>query len=200
VDGPRRVGEGGFQGLLAFALPFYGVVAAFAAGYALFSRQIGRLFGEAAPTPAGLLVGLALGLLLVVVSRVGAKAWRPMTRLRDALAGVVGALPLSHAVLLGLVSGAAEELLFRGALWIHLGLWGTTFLFGLLHVLPRPWLWAYPVFATAAGLLFGLLREGTESVWPAVLAHATVNVANLVWLARLGRAPAPPPDATAPGA
>ena len=78
-----------------------------------------------------------------------------------------------------------------------------TFLFGLLHVLPRPWLWAYPVFATVAGLLFGLMRQGTESLWPAVVAHATVNVANLLWLSSLAksappdRPPALPPDAPA---
>ena len=55
------------------------------------------------------------------------------------------------------IYGVGEELLFRGALWPHLGLPGTTFLFGLVHIIPRKQLWGYPLFALGAGLLLGLL-------------------------------------------
>jgi hypothetical protein len=108
---------------------------------------------------------------------------------------------MGAAVWLALVSGVAEELCFRGALWPQLGLVGTSVFFGLCHVLPVRALAGYPVFAFFAGLLFGLLRERTGSVWPCVAAHATVNALNLAWVGALERrrrevvppAPAPPP-------
>ena len=94
----------------------------------------------------------------------------------------------------------AEERLFRGALWPHLGLLGTTFLFGLVHFVPHKKLWGYPLFALVAGLLLGVLREASGSVIPPILAHFTVNVLNLRWMgkhhARLtGEAPAEAVDA-----
>jgi membrane protease YdiL (CAAX protease family) len=175
------------RGLLAFAVPFYAVVALFALGFALFSDGLGGLLGEAAPTPAGLGVGLAVGLLVVAASRVGSRAWKPMVRAMEALADLLGPIRVRDALLLALLSGTAEELLFRGALWPHLGLVGTTLLFGLVHVLPRRPLWIYPLFATAAGLLLGLLRDGTQSLWPPVVAHVTVNALNLAWLGAVAR-------------
>ncbi len=160
-------------------------MALFACGYALFSGGLRELFGEAMPTFPGLAVGLGLGLVLVVLSRVAARSWLPMTRMTKSLAELIGPVRWSHAVLLAVLSGLAEEILFRGALWPHLGLVGTTLLFGLVHVLPRRSMWVYPLFATLAGLLFGLLREGTQSIWPCVLAHVVVNALNLAWIGSL---------------
>jgi membrane protease YdiL (CAAX protease family) len=171
--------------LVRLALPFYGVVALFAFGYALFSGVLDRLFGESWPNLAGLGVGVGLGLALVVLSRVGARGWAPMARMTDSLAELIGPVRFWPAMALAFLSGTAEELLFRGALWPHLELPGTTLLFGLVHILPRRSLWVFPLFATLAGLLFGLLREGTQSVWPCVLAHVTVNALNLVWIGSL---------------
>ena len=56
--------------------------------------------------------------------------------------------------------------------------------FGLVHVLPRKRLWAYPLFAAGAGLMLGILRDASGSVIPPILAHVTVNGLNLVWLGR----------------
>ena len=181
--------------LLRVAVPFYGIVALFALGFALFGSGVTRLFGDAAARPAGLLGGLGVGLGLVALTRVGASGWPPMTRMTRSLEDLIGPMPWTTALLLALVSGFAEELLFRGALWPHLGLIGTTLLFGLVHVLPRRSLWLYPLFATFAGLLLGLVREGTGSVWPPIVAHVTVNALNLWWLGtRARRALALPPE------
>jgi len=190
---PREDERG--RALLRIALPFYGIVALFAVGFALFSAGITRLFGEVAARPTGLLGGLGVGLGLVALTRVGASGWAPMVRMTRSLEELVGPITWTTALLLALVSGFAEELLFRGALWPHLGLIGTTLLFGLIHVLPRRSLWLYPVFATLAGLFLGLVREGTGSVWPPIVAHVTVNALNLAWLGtRARRALLPPPE------
>jgi membrane protease YdiL (CAAX protease family) len=179
--------------MLRFAAGLYGIVTVFALGYALFSGEIGRILGTDYPSVNGLLGALAIAAVLIVLSRVGVQAWTPMRRMADELGTVFGAVTLQQAVLLGVMSGVAEELLFRGALWVHLGIEGTSFLFGLVHIVPRRALWFYPVFATIAGLLLGLLRMGSENVLLCMLAHALVNVFNLAWIGsrvRRGEAPA----------
>jgi membrane protease YdiL (CAAX protease family) len=169
------------------AFVFYGVCVLFAFGYALFTNQLGVLFGERLPAWLHLGGGVLLGLVVVLLTRVAARGWGPMRRLVDTTTDLVGPLRTDEALVLALLSGFAEELLFRGALWPHLGLVGTSLLFGLVHVLPRRPLWVYPLFAVVVGLLLGLLREGTQSVWPPVLAHVTVNALNLAWLGRRAR-------------
>jgi membrane protease YdiL (CAAX protease family) len=121
-----------------------------------------------------------------------------MRQMVEGLQVALGPVGPVEAILLALLSGVAEELLFRGALWHHLGFAGTTLLFGLVHVLPSRKLWLYPVFAIAAGALLGLLRDGQGNVLPPMLAHVLVNAANLMWLggrARQTAAPAPPAGA-----
>ena len=174
-------------GLVRIAAAVYGAVLLFSFGMAFLQDQLGILFGEAWPSGPHLLAGLGVGLALVVLSRVAAHAWPPMTRLVDGLTDAIGPIGILPALALAALSGVAEEVLFRGALWPGLGFLGTSILFGLVHVWPSRAFWVYPLFATAAGLLFGLLRLGTQSLWPGVLAHVTVNALNLVWLGRRAR-------------
>ncbi len=178
------------------ALGFYGIVTLFAVGYALFSGNIKLLFGEREPTLVGLLGALGLAVGLVALWRMGVRLWKPVASATDDLEALIGPIGVGDAILLAVLSGFAEELLFRGALWPHLDLVGSALLFGLVHVMPRRSLWIYPLFAVLAGFLLGLLRAGTGSVLPAMLCHAVVNGLNLAWLgarARKAVLPAPPP-------
>jgi membrane protease YdiL (CAAX protease family) len=172
------------------AAGFYGVVLLFAVGYATFSGTISTLFGERAPGGGTLLAAVVVGFGIVGLSRLGAVALPTVDRAADALHGLLGPISWRTAIVLALLSGVAEELLFRGALWPHLGLWGTTFLFGLVHVMPSRALLFYPLFALVAGLLLGFLRQGGGNVLPAMLAHAIVNAWNLAWIG--ARRPATP--------
>ena len=169
------------------ALGFYGIVTLVAVGYALFSGNAGRLFGEKEPTLVGLLGAAGLAIGLVALWRTGARIWTPLADATEEVQRVVGPISTGDAILLAVVSGFAEELLFRGALWPHLGLVGSSLLFGLVHVLPRRSLWVYPLYATACGFLLGLLRAGTENVVPAMLCHALVNALNLAWVGARAR-------------
>ena len=65
-------------------------------------------------------------------------------------ARILGPLTWREALLLAAFSSIGEELLFRGALWPHLDLIGTSFLFALVHILPKRALWGYPLFALFA--------------------------------------------------
>lgn len=89
--------------------------------------------------------------------------------------------PVEAALLVTAVAVLAplgEELLFRGYLLRVLGarygaaagLVVTSLLFGLLHVNPASLLALF-----ALGVLFGLLRLATGSIWPAILAHGLQN-------------------------
>ncbi len=191
---PRQGLAPGPQGrLVRIACILYGLIAVFSLGFALFSKQIHVFFGETYPSPAELLIGLFTGLTVVAACQIGVRVWKPVTRAADALADLVGPLTYGAALVLALASGIGEELLFRGALWHALGFWGTSILFGVVHFVPKRALLGYPLFALGGGLVFGLLRELTHNVIPAMAAHVTVNAVNLGWLEwrrRRGSAPA----------
>ena len=195
---PSATGPGGVlrleshdRRLVRLAAGFYGIATLFALGYAAFSGTIGTIFGEEGPGAGAILAAVAMGLGIVGLSRLGARVLPRVSRAADALGDLLGPLSWGGAIVLALMSGVAEELLFRGALWPHLGLFGTTFLFGLVHFVPKRALWGYPLFALVAGLLLGLLRRGSGSVLPPMLAHTIVNAMNLAWIGRR-RSVAPP--------
>lgn len=179
--GARAAGSG----WLRLASGFYGIVTLFAFGYALFGGSGGQPFlGLALPSPALALAGVGVGLVVVGVVHVGIRLLEAVEDGAREMAQLLGPLTRKEALYLALFSSVGEELLFRGALWPHLGLIGTTCLFGLSHVLPRKALWGYPLFAALAGLLLGLLRDASGSVIPCILAHWVINALNLAWLGR----------------
>ena len=90
-----------------------------------------------------------------------------------------GGNALAALLVLGLVPGVVEELLFRGfiqriligRLGAFAGITGAAALFGMAH--------ADPVHGTAAfglGLFLGTLAWVARSVWPSVLCHALNNL------------------------
>ncbi len=173
------------------ALVFYGIVTLFAFGYALFDRiraggraEPQAFLGIALPSFSLALAGIGIGLVIVALCHVGLRALNSVEIGAQGLARIIGPISTKEAIYLAAMSAVGEELLFRGALWEHLGLIGTTFLFGLVHVIPRKDLWGYPLFALVAGLLLGVLRESSGSVFPPILAHFTVNALNLAWLGK----------------
>jgi membrane protease YdiL (CAAX protease family) len=174
--------------LLRTAAGFYGITVLFALGYAVFSGTITTVFGEQSPAAGSVLAAVVIGFAIVGLCRLGDHTVPAVRRASDALAKLLGPFDWKAAIALALVSGVAEELLFRGALWPHLGLIGTTLLFGLVHVIPRRSLLLYPLFATGAGLVLGFLRQGSGSVAPPMIAHALVNGINL-WVLSRRRAP-----------
>lgn len=170
--------------LLRLAVGFYAIVTVFAIGYALFSGGLRTLFGESFPGPGNVLAAILVAAGVVGLCHLGDRIFPQVRRAGDALIGLLGPISISGALVLSALAGFAEELLFRGALWPALGLWGTSLLFGLVHTLPRRSLALYPVFAAVVGLLLGLLRSGSDSVLPPMIAHAGIDAANLLWLSR----------------
>ncbi|MDE6811500.1 MAG: CPBP family intramembrane metalloprotease [Muribaculaceae bacterium] len=86
---------------------------------------------------------------------------------------------LSGILIIGILTGLAEELLFRGVLQRtlatfpplkHLGIWTTAFIFSAVHL---QFFGFFPRFIM--GLFFGYLLYWTGSLWPSVFAHALNN-------------------------
>lgn len=93
------------------------------------------------------------------------------------------ALRWHHAVLLGLLAGIPEEILFRGAMQPVLGVFITAMVFGALHAATP----AYFVYATIAGTFLGLLVEWRGGLWAAIAAHTTIDVLMFLALIRTWR-------------
>lgn len=181
--------SGGFRrGPAPLALGIYGGVSAVTLGIALVRDQ-SPIETEAwldVAAPLRHILSVAGGILLAYATVratrlfVARSPWAKMLHadlrpaVRDAGDGTV--------LVLGIASGVAEELFFRGLLVPVLGLVLSSLAFGALHQLrgTTGWLWA--TWATLMGLLFGALFLLTGSLVGPILAHATINVLNLRFL------------------
>lgn len=126
-----------------------------------------------------LLLGIGAGLLLLGAWAATLRFLPIARRLEEQLAAVLGPLRPGEILALALLSGFAEELLFRGAVQ---GSWGwavATLLFGLLHTGPGPALRFWTVFALAAGALFGGLMAWRGNLLAPFVGHFLVNAVNL---------------------
>ncbi len=85
---------------------------------------------------------------------------------------------------MGIVSGAAEETLFRGALQPAVGLIPASLAFGLAHLIPRNPFWHWSLYATFAGFLLGCLFELTHHLFPVIAAHSLTNFVLIMILNR----------------
>lgn len=120
------------------------------------------------------LAGTATGLAFHALSRLLARYLRPFGELDAKLAGVIGPVDTNDALLIAMVSGAAEEFFFRCAMQDALGPWLTALLFALAHLAGRSMaLWS--VQALVFGLAMGGLVNYGCGVLAAALAHAIFN-------------------------
>ena len=94
-------------------------------------------------------------------------------------------------ILISLLAGLGEELLFRGVLQLGLTDWfglpialvATSTLFGLAHLITP----TYAVLAGIIGIYFGMLAVVTDSLFAPVAAHALYDWAALTYLVSSAR-------------
>jgi hypothetical protein len=99
---------------------------------------------------------------------------------------------LVDLVLVAVVSGFCEEVLFRGVMQPKLGLPTTSFVFALLHC-PNPRFFSYGIWVFIAGLLLGWSFSATGNLWVPISAHCVSNVASLIFLRHVSSKVVPPP-------
>lgn len=147
----------------------------------LFSVNLGDSLGMKAGTAT---IGLAAAVPMVILFLASLRSsWPPFVHIREKLEQSVLPVfsPLSWwaLLLLAILAGVGEELLFRGFLQPVLsrplgpvgGLLVASAIFGLVHWI-TPF---YALFAALLGLYLGLLFIVTESLLAAAVAHAVYD-------------------------
>lgn len=128
---------------------------------------------------ADLGIGTAVGLAMVLVTWKLARSIRALQELEIEFRKVLGHLPPSRIIALALLSGVAEEVMFRGTLQPWLGYVLVSLIFGCLHFVPSMVFLPWTIFAIAAGFVFGGLFEWRASLVAPITAHVLVNSVNL---------------------
>lgn len=169
------------QQLFRFATIFYLLLAL--AGVLWWGVRVGvlpsELFFRPRAIPLDLLVGATGGGLLAGGWWLLLRALPLARALEVRLGGLLRGLDRPQILALGVYSGLAEELFFRGAMQSAWGFVTATALFALLHTGRGREMGLWTLFALAAGALFGGLVLWRGTLLPACVAHFTVNVVGL---------------------
>lgn len=128
------------------------------------------------------MMGLTVGALIVMSTRLSVARFEWARRLHRELRPVARVMSTSGIVVLALMSALGEELLFRGLLQPWIGLVLQALVFGFLHQVRGPSRWVWMAWATAVGLVLGLMFQITGSLLGPIAAHALVNGLNLAYL------------------
>lgn len=110
---------------------------------------------------------------------------KPVERKYRVLIGSIG-IGWSDVIFLSLCAGIGEEVLFRGGIQPHLGVWPTAILFVALHgyLNPKDWrITLYGVFMTVAIGIMGILFD-RYGAWTAFTAHSIIDIVLLKALTR----------------
>jgi uncharacterized protein len=129
-----------------------------------------------------LLLGVAFGGLLVMVTRLTVERYRWARALHAELRPVARGMSNGMIATLAVMSALGEELLFRGLLLPEIGLVAQALLFGIVHQLPGASRWVWAGWAALVGLALGSIFQLTGSLVGPIVAHALVNGVNLAFL------------------
>jgi membrane protease YdiL (CAAX protease family) len=124
-------------------------------------------------------IGAAAGLFIAGLTMLFSRGFAWARRLEAEFGWMLGRQRAWEIVWIALLSGAAEEYLFRGALQEKFGLWITAAVFGIVHWPLNRNFWMWPIFSGAIGLGLGGLALATHSIVAPATAHALVNLVNL---------------------
>jgi membrane protease YdiL (CAAX protease family) len=125
------------------------------------------------------LIGLAVGLAVVALSRWMVRCFQWARHLHGGFRGLLGHLSGREILILAVASSIGEELLFRGALMPWVGIWPQALLFAGLHIGPGARYLPWTASALAIGVGFGYLTMWTGDLGAAIAAHFVINYLNL---------------------
>jgi uncharacterized protein len=132
----------------------------------------------------GPLVGLAFGLAMVFLSRLAVHSMEWARVLHREFHAVVHELSSKEIFLLAASSSVGEELFFRGAMLPALGLWLSSGLFALMHLRAQPRFLPWTAMSFIMGLAMGLMYMKTGNLGAPIVAHFTINLLNLNYIAK----------------
>jgi membrane protease YdiL (CAAX protease family) len=130
-------------------------------------------------------VGLALGLAVVFLTRLSVHRFDWARRLHRDFRGLLGHLSARDVFILAVASSLGEELLFRGALQPWWGLWPAAIVFALLHIGPGARFLPWTLSALVIGAIFGGLTAWLGDLGAPITAHFIINFMNLDYITRI---------------
>lgn len=142
------------------------------------------VLAEPARHTYSLMMGLTVGALIVLSTRLTVARFEWARRLHQELRPIARVMTTQGIVVLALLSSFGEELLFRGLLQPWIGIVLQAVLFGFLHQVRGPSRFVWMAWATAVGLVLGGIFQITGSLFGPIAAHALVNGLNLAYLKR----------------
>ena len=176
---------------LFLVLEFACVPVALALGWLVGIDPLATLTWSTRSIGLGIAAALPAWLAVVAIHRLRPGPLEPMMRLVDELlVPAFSRWTLGELLLVSLLAGVGEELLFRGvlqpALAGPLGPWwallAAALVFGVVHALSV----SYAVFATLMGLWLGALWTASGNLVVPIVAHAAYDFLTLVYLRRKG--------------
>lgn len=133
---------------------------------------------------SGVAAAMLLGAVNVTFLRWRASRW-PGESLRRICRVVVRPLfehvRIWHIIVISVLAGLGEELLFRGVLQPLLGLVAASLIFGAVHVGGRAFV-GYGVWAACIGAFLGWLMSATGGLLAPVVAHALYDALALAYV------------------
>jgi membrane protease YdiL (CAAX protease family) len=131
-----------------------------------------------------LLLGLIIGLLITFLSRplMQISSWG-RSLIRD-LSPIFKDMNHKQIIALALLSGIAEEALFRSTLQPVLGLIITSILFAILHTGNKLYYAVWSIFALIFALIVGYLMLWRNGLVLTATIHVIVNLCNIKWLSQ----------------
>ena len=138
--------------------------------------------------PLDLALGAAAGLAGAGLGVLLARSFGWARRLESEFGWILGGQRIAGMAWIALLSGVAEEFLFRGALQEKFGLWIATAVFAVIHWPVNANFRAWPWVAAVAGLGFAGLKEATDSLVAPAAAHVLLNFVNLLRITKRFRA------------
>lgn len=169
------------------AAKIYAGMSAVALFWILFQGRLswGLLFdARVAGFPRVVLMALAAALFLIALSLYCNRNFLWAQQLEGEFSKLLVPMRMWEIAALGIVSGTAEEVFFRGALQPAVGLIPASLAFGLAHFIPRHPFWHWSLYATFAGFLLGCLFELTDHLLPVIAAHSLTNFVLILILNR----------------
>jgi membrane protease YdiL (CAAX protease family) len=133
---------------------------------------------------AGPVIGFAVGLAVVGLTRIATRHLQWARDLHGSFRDLLGPLTGQEIVILALASSIGEEILFRGALLPWMGVWLQALVFALLHVGPGKRFLPWTLSALVLGVAFGWLAAWTGSIGAPIAAHFAINFLNLRHIVR----------------
>jgi membrane protease YdiL (CAAX protease family) len=120
---------------------------------------------------------------IIVISSFLLESYSRQYRLiKRMMLAIFGPLSVPTLLFLAVLSGIAEELLFRGGIQPYLGLVPAAILFGLVHLGPVGTFSIWTFWAMGAGFIFGAIYEAQQNLFAVILAHIMVNIIGFLTL------------------